>query len=119
MVDDRVKIHPCQKCGACCNSYRVSFHYSEMLTDSHGVPEGLSHQITPYQNAMTGTNQKNPRCIAFVGKVGEVSSCSIYVNRPDCCRLFKASFENGERNRDCEAAREGKSLRPLTIKDWL
>ena len=118
MIDPPLKLHPCLTCGACCNSYRVSFHYSEMLSESHGVPEEMSVQTTPYQNAMLGTNLEFPRCIAFVGEVGEVSSCSIYKNRPGCCRLFKASFENGERNPACEESRAGKSLRPLTEEDW-
>lgn len=112
------KLHPCLTCGACCNSYRVSFHYSEMLTESHGVPEELSTQTTPYQNAMNGTNQEHPRCVAFIGEVGEVSSCAIYANRPGCCRLFKASFENGECDLMCESARRGKNMAPLTLADW-
>ncbi|RYZ68227.1 MAG: YkgJ family cysteine cluster protein [Proteobacteria bacterium] len=118
MIENAPKLHPCQTCGACCNSYRVSFHYSEMLAESHAVPEGLSHQTSPYQNAMNGTDQANPRCIAFVGEVGESSSCSIYANRPGCCRLFKASFENGVHDIECDRARAGKHMVPLTAEDW-
>jgi Fe-S-cluster containining protein len=89
-----------------------------MLSESYGVPEEMSLPTTPYQNAMKGTDQDHPRCIAFVGQVGKASSCSIYENRPGCCRLFKASFENGERSLECEKCRIGKSLPPLTASDW-
>jgi Fe-S-cluster containining protein len=118
MIDPPIKLHPCLTCGACCNTYRVSFHYSEMLSESHGVPETMSTQTTPYQNAMNGTDQENPRCVAFIGNVGEVSSCSIYKNRPGCCRLFKASFENGTRSIECEKCRIKSHLTPLTQSDW-
>ena len=98
--------------------YRVSFHYSEMLKQSHGVPEGVSRQISPYQNAMIGTDQANPRCIALSGVVGESTTCEIYENRPSVCRLFKASFENGAVDIACDQARAGKGLRALTAGDW-
>ncbi len=111
-------LHPCLTCGACCATYRVSFHYLEMRPDSHGVPEGMSVQISPYQNAMMGTNQENPRCIALRGVVGELASCGIYQNRPNCCRIFEASFENGAPHTSCDEARAGKGLRALSPDDW-
>ena len=67
---------------------------------------------------MIGTDQKNPRCIALKGVIGESSVCGIYENRPNCCRIFKASFENGLNNVSCDEARAGKGLRALTTGDW-
>lgn len=112
------RVHPCLQCGACCAFFRVSFHWSETLLESHGVPVGLTQELSPYVNAMLGTDQLNPICISLRGVVGESTNCGIYEHRPNCCRIFKASFENGERNISCEEARKSKGLRYLTTQDW-
>jgi uncharacterized protein len=111
-------VHPCLKCGACCAFFRVSFHWSETLAESHGVPLSMTKSISPYMNAMKGTDQKSPNCIAFKGTVGKSGNCKIYEHRPNCCRLFKASFEDGTRSSSCEEARAGKGLDLLTAADW-
>ncbi len=111
-------IHPCLSCGACCATYRVSFHYDEMRAESHGVPEALSRQISPYQNAMIGTDQAKPMCVALKGEIGKSIHCTIYENRPNCCRIFKASYEDGHHHVSCDEARSGKSLAHLTPADW-
>ena len=111
--------HPCLSCGACCASFRASFHWTESNVESHGVPLVLSEAISPHQNAMLGTLHENPRCIALAGVVGEEASCQIYVNRPNCCRVFRASFENGVRHDQCDEARAGKGLARLQLTDWL
>lgn len=114
-----MKNHPCQKCGACCAYFRVSFHWSEVLIESSGVPEELTVKIAPHQSAMLGTNQKNPRCISLTGVIGQNNLCQIYLNRPQACRNFLPSFEDGDRNERCEAARRSKGLSVLTLSDWL
>ncbi|MGZ3727172.1 MAG: YkgJ family cysteine cluster protein [Pseudobdellovibrio sp.] len=111
--------HPCLSCGACCAFFRVSFHWTETAAESHGVPIALTNQISPYMNAMNGTNQAEPSCVALKGVIGEATSCSIYERRPDCCRSFKASFEDGTRNTRCEEARLSKGLKGLELSDWL
>jgi Fe-S-cluster containining protein len=111
-------IHPCLKCGACCAFFRVSFHWSETFSESHGVPIAFTQQISPYANAMTGTDQKNPRCIGLEGEVGIATRCRIYSNRPNCCRTFKASYEDGTQNPSCDQARVGKGMLVLTSLDW-
>ena len=113
-----LKIHPCLKCGACCAFFRVSFHWSETLAESHGVPSGMTTKISPHLNAMIGTNQTKARCIAFKGVIGKSANCKIYSHRPSCCRIFKASFEDGERSHGCEEARKSKGLKFLTKIDW-
>ncbi len=111
--------HPCLKCGACCAFFRVSFHWSETFPESHEVPISRTKQISPYVNAMIGTDQKNPLCSALLGGIGKSVSCEIYANRPNCCRLFKASFEDGAKNSSCNRARTSKGIRHLTGDDWL
>ena len=110
--------HPCLNCGACCAFYRVSFHWSETLAESFNVPKARTESISNHLNAMCGTNQAQPQCVALVGVVGKSTSCEIYDNRPSCCRSFKASFEDGSQNLDCEKARKSKGLKLLTLDDW-
>ncbi|OFZ29218.1 MAG: hypothetical protein A2622_14280 [Bdellovibrionales bacterium RIFCSPHIGHO2_01_FULL_40_29] len=111
--------NPCLSCGACCAFFRVSFHWTETSVESHGVPIALTKQISPYMNAMNGTDQVKPNCVALKGTVGESTSCGIYEYRPNCCRIFKASFEDGSRNESCDKARLSKGLKPLQTSDWL
>ncbi|MBY0554061.1 YkgJ family cysteine cluster protein [bacterium] len=113
-----MKTHPCLSCGVCCAFYRVSFHWSETLAESHGVPLELTKSITIHKSAMNGTNQIKPSCVALLGSVGKSTSCGIYNNRPSACRNFKASFEDGLVNKDCETARLSKGLDCLTLADW-
>ncbi len=114
-----MKNHPCQSCGACCAYYRVSFHWTETSSESFGVPIELTSTISQYANAMNGTNQKTPSCVALLGVVGKSTSCGIYYNRPGACRNFAPSYENGLENTDCETARHSKGLTSLTLADWL
>ncbi len=111
--------HPCQNCGACCAYFRVSFHWSEILTESHAVPEELTVKISPHLSAMIGTDQKDPRCGSLTGLIGKQVHCQIYDNRPSPCRLFQPSFENGIRNKSCEKARAAKNMTCLTLADWI
>jgi Fe-S-cluster containining protein len=110
--------HPCLSCGACCAFFRVSFHYNETHPDSHGVPAGMSEEISTYMNAMNGTSQEKPSCVGLAGVVGVATSCTIYENRPSCCRRFRASFEDGTNHSQCDKARVGKGLAPLTLESW-
>jgi len=96
----------------------VSFHWTEATAESHGVPMALTTQINPYMNAMNGTDQAKPRCVALEGVIGESVSCSIYEKRPDCCRAFQASFEDGTKNEACDRARASKGLRELQASDF-
>lgn len=110
--------HPCLNCGACCAYYRVSFHWSETLAESFGVPLGLTLPMPPHRQVMNGTDQEKPLCVAFKGKIGGSGSCTIYKNRPSCCREFKASFEDGNHSENCDKARAGNGLGALTVSDW-
>lgn len=117
-MSSKVHSHPCLSCGACCSAFRVSFHWSETLEESFHVPVESTLQITPHHNAMKGTDQGNPHCVALVGEVGKNVACSIYERRPSCCRNVKPSYENGRADAQCDKARVLKGLAPLTPKDW-
>ncbi len=117
--------HPCQKCGACCASFRVAFHWREAEVDtdvlvSRTVPLEFTEDLDLDQRCMKGTNDKHkPKCISLMGRVGQSAHCVIYQNRPSPCRNFTASFENGYQNIRCDEARSKHGLRPLTKKDFV
>lgn len=117
-------IHPCQKCGACCASLRVAFHWREAEPDSEdnfdrSVPCEYTEDLDVNQRCMKGTAHKHqPKCVALEGKVGQNAHCSIYLNRPSPCRKFSASFEDGYRHDRCDQARAKHGLAPLTKKDF-
>ena len=112
------KPHPCRPCGACCATFRVSFYFTEV--DLHGgtIPVGLTGPLSPLHLAMRGTNQPDPRCVALDGTIGTWTGCTIHAQRPTPCREFKASWEDGTQNTDCDRARARHGLAPLTPSDW-
>jgi hypothetical protein len=75
---------PCQRCGACCASFRVSFYWGEAV--ERGLPEAVQEQLTPWHACMRGTNAAQPHCVALRGEVGREVSCSVYAARPSPCR---------------------------------
>jgi Fe-S-cluster containining protein len=44
---------------------------------------------------MQGTDQKQPRCVALSGIIGQRVNCDIYENRPTPCREFGVDWVNG------------------------
>jgi len=77
----------CQRCGACCAHYRVSFYWAEASDAPGGViPVELTEQLTPHLRCMRGTSSSAPRCTALAGEVGVSVGCSIYAQRPAVCR---------------------------------
>lgn len=78
------------------------------------VPDMLTEQIHPHRACMKGTNQKEPRCVALLGNVGEQVRCTIYENRPSPCREFSCNGEVAEYNEGCDKARARYGLPPLT-----
>ncbi|CCK10682.1 Ferredoxin [Cronobacter sakazakii 680] len=62
---------------------------------------------------MSGTNQKQSRCVALQGTPGEAVRCTIYENRPSPCREFAMSGEGGVENEACNRARARYGLPPL------
>lgn len=109
---------PCQRCGACCASFRVSFYRGEAVPGPGAVPEHLVEDVSPFLVAMAGTTRRPPRCVALEGELGQQVSCSIYALRPSTCREFAASWSSGEHEPRCDAARARVGLGPLTPEDW-
>ena len=113
--------HPCLTCGACCAYFRVMFYWRESSREDHdrAVPAHLTEKLDETFQVMRGTETKHSRaCIAFEGRIGTSSKCTIYENRPTPCRAFAASFEDGTKNPRCDEARAHHGLAPLTRADW-
>jgi hypothetical protein len=98
--------NPCQTCGACCASFRVSFYWGE-ADDAPGgiVPAQLTEAVSPQLRCMKGTASKPVRCIALEGEVGKRVSCRIYAQRPSPCREFDVTETDGSPNPRCAALR--------------
>lgn len=77
----------CQRCGACCAVFRVSFYWAE-ADDAPGgtVPVALTKQVSPHHRCMAGTDVAPVRCVALQGEVGRSVSCGIYAQRSSTCR---------------------------------
>ena len=77
----------CQRCGACCAQFRVSFYWAE-ADDAPGgtVPVALTRQVSPQHRCMAGTEVAPVRCVALVGEIGRAVGCSIYAQRSSTCR---------------------------------
>ncbi len=114
--------HPCQSCGACCASYRVSFYWREAEPgdSEHPVPPNYWQDAGERARILKGTDDKHhPKCIALKGRIGEFVTCEIYHNRPSPCRNFQASYETGAHVPRCDEARAKHGLKPLTKKDFI
>lgn len=109
--------NPCLTCGACCAYFRVSFFWGECQSAGGSVPDNAVIAINSTYVAMIGTDRKPSRCTALEGSVGEKVRCSIYSNRSSSCQHFHASWEFGEHNPDCDAARAAYGLTPLAAPE--
>jgi Fe-S-cluster containining protein len=98
----------CQRCGACCAHFRVSFYWAE--APQRGLPDSSVEQVTPLLACMAGTNQPEPRCHALAGQVGERVSCGLYGQRPSPCRELQPGEDK------CNQARQAHGLTPLSAR---
>ena len=103
----------CQRCGACCAYFRVSFYWAE-ADDAPGgtVPVDLTHQISPQHRCMAGTEARPARCVALGGEIGHAVGCTIYAQRSSACRELQPGDEKCLRAR---AAHGLESPRPGAI----
>ena len=107
-------ISPCQSCGACCATYRVTLPECELDESPGGhVPTGLTEPWTSGTACMRGTGAQPPRCIALRGEIGREVACRIYESRPDACREFGALAAVGRGDDACDDARRRHGLPPL------
>jgi Fe-S-cluster containining protein len=87
----------CQKCGACCASFRVSFYWAE--AQHLGLPDSLVEPVSRHIACMAGTSGPVPRCRALQGEVGKLVTCSVYSARPSPCRELEPGGEKCNRAR--------------------
>ena len=101
----------CQTCGACCASFRVDFHPTELAGGAfawgQGVPVEMTVPVTPAIVRLSGTDASTPRCVALAGEVGVAVQCTIYHVRPSPCREFDTEHAA------CNRARQRCGLMPL------
>lgn len=114
--------NPCLTCGACCAHFRVSFYWAEADPEQGGrVPPELTESLPPNRSCMRGTNDRNPRCVALSGTVGERVVCTIYPNTPSPCEEFGIQWVDGrataspEELARCNAARALYGLVPIQL----
>lgn len=99
---------PCQTCGACCSTFRVSFYWAETSAHPEGrVPVELTNSVAPVTRCMQGTDARQPRCVALRGQVGGEVSCAIYARRPSVCHEVQPGDDF------CQRARRHHGLPPL------
>src|SRR5690606_13604349 len=111
--------HPCLRCGACCATFRISFHWSEAQPHNpDGPPADMVEPLRWHEVAMRGTSCARPRCIALRGTIGVDGHCGIYPQRPSVCREVEPSWEFGRHSPQCDKGRIAHGLRPLTPEDW-
>jgi Fe-S-cluster containining protein len=107
-------VNHCQCCGACCATYRVSFHVEEVDDLPGGrVPAGLIDPMTSQLVCMRGTASSPYRCVALRGIIGDSASCAIYEFRPSACRDFAPLAAVGRGDEACNEARRHHQLPPL------
>lgn len=107
-------------CGACCAHFRVAFHWSEAEAFLGGqVPPELTAKLDPHRRVMCGTQNKPLRCVALQGEIGVAASCGIYAQRPSVCREVVPAWEFGAPSPQCDKARAGHGLSPLSPQDWI
>ena len=93
----------CLTCGACCAHFRVTFYWAE----GEILPQDFIEPINTVYSCMKGTNQKNSRCIALIGEIGEMVSCGVYSARSSTCKEVQVGDEQ------CLKARKAYNLIPL------
>jgi Fe-S-cluster containining protein len=98
-------VSPCQHCGACCASFRVSFYFAE--AQANHLPEDYVERINERFSCMAGTNTAAPRCEALAGTIGENVACRVYAARTSPCREVQPG------DAQCLKARAKHGLPPL------
>lgn len=84
----------CQRCGACCAYFRVSFYWAEADDAPCGtVPVSLTRQVNAQMRCMAGTERQPARCVALDGEVGRGVSCAIYAQRSSTCHDLQPGDE--------------------------
>ena len=54
----------------------------------------MTEDVSPFFQAMKGTNQKHPHCIALEGEIGQQVRCKIYEKRSSTCQDFGVHWQD-------------------------
>jgi hypothetical protein len=79
------------------------------------VPIEMTTVVNSHLLAMSGTDQKSPRCVALKGEIGCSVYCEVYSHRPSVCRDFNPYESDGSPNARCVSARASYGLKPLPL----
>ena len=71
MKNRAANLSPCERCGACCATFRVDFSIMETQAEGGAVPDGLALPVAARTCRLRGTDHLPPRCAALSGRVGE------------------------------------------------
>jgi len=71
----------CQACGACC---AYSSNWPRFSTEEDAALDLIPSELV--NERRSGMRCDGDRCAALKGKIGEMTSCSIYAVRPEVCR---------------------------------
>src|SRR5690606_1933817 len=93
----------CLSCRPCCAYFWLSFCWAEGLL----IPERYPAPVTAVYSCMAGTNQKNPRCIALDGTIGQQVSCGMYELRSSSCKEVQIADDQ------CNKARVAHNMLPF------
>lgn len=96
MSEDATEDSPCQRCGACCASFRVAFYWAE----GEALPPALVQPLRRLEACMAGTDTAAPHCAALEGEVGRSTRCAVYARRPSPCRSVQPGDAQCLRARD-------------------
>ena len=72
---------PCQSCGACCS---YSENWPRFTTEDDAALDLIPPKFV--NERLSGMRCDGNRCSALSGKIGEATSCTVYVVRPEVCR---------------------------------
>lgn len=103
----------CQRCGACCATYRITLPRCELVSAGGSVPDALTEAYTPTTACMRAHPDHPNRCIALAGEIGIAVHCTIYDRRPAACREFAPLSTLGMGDEACDEARRHCGLTPL------
>jgi uncharacterized protein len=92
----------CQACGACCG---YSENWPRFSTEEDAALDLIPPALV--NDRSSGMRCDGDRCAALKGKIGEVTSCSIYAVRPEVCRACMPG------DAECAMARRKFGLEPL------
>jgi uncharacterized protein len=101
---------PCQSCGACCATLRITFPAAELAGAGGSVPDRLAES---YGSVMCMRTTAEGRCIALRGTLGTEVRCAIYEWRPQACREFAPLAALGRGDAGCDEARRKMGLPSL------